>query len=78
VDNGLLLRSDVHILFDRGYLGVDDRYRLQVSLRLRSDFGNGEEFYSRAGQVIALPERRADRPSRDSVLWHMDTKFLAG
>ncbi len=78
VDNGLLLRSDVHILFDRGYLGVDDRHRLQVSPRLRSDFGNGEEFYSRAGQVIAIPERRADRPSRDSVLWHMDTKFLAG
>src|SRR5436309_7385599 len=23
LDNGLLLRSDVHTLFDRGYLGVD-------------------------------------------------------
>jgi putative restriction endonuclease len=31
LDNGLLLRSDVHILFDRGYLGVDPRYRLLVS-----------------------------------------------
>ncbi|MEV6812214.1 HNH endonuclease signature motif containing protein [Micromonospora sp. NPDC051296] len=27
-DNGLLLKSDVHILFDRGYLGVDPKYRL--------------------------------------------------
>ncbi|WP_371131195.1 HNH endonuclease [Microbacterium sp.] len=26
VDNGLLLRSDVHTMFDRGYLTVDDHY----------------------------------------------------
>jgi hypothetical protein len=33
VDNGLLLRSDVHTLFDRGYLGVHpDRNTLPVSL----------------------------------------------
>src|SRR6185312_11100885 len=48
LDNGLLLRSDVHTLFDRGYLAVDTRYRLQVSPRLRSEFGNGEQFYARA------------------------------
>ena len=27
LDNGLLLRSDVHTLFDRGYLGVDPQHR---------------------------------------------------
>jgi len=75
LDNGLLLRSDVHILFDQGYLGVDDRYRIQVSPRLRADFGNGAEFYSRAGSVIELPDRRAEHPSRDAVTWHMDTVF---
>jgi putative restriction endonuclease len=76
VDNGLLLRSDVHILFDRGYLGIDTRYRLQVSHRLRDDYGNGDEFYSRAGSFIDLPDRRADRPSRDAIAWHMDSRFL--
>lgn len=76
LDNGLLLRSDVHILFDQGYLGVDDHHRIQVSPRLRSDFGNGAEFYSRAGAVIDLPEHRAERPSREAVTWHMDTVFL--
>lgn len=76
LDNGLLLRSDVHILFDQGYLGIDDHHRIQVSPRLRSDFGNGAEFYSRAGVVIDLPERRAERPSREAVTWHMDTVFL--
>lgn len=77
VDNGLLLRSDVHILFDRGYLGVDARHRLHVSPRLRQDFGNGEEFYGKAGSVIALPQRKVDRPSADAVTWHMDTRFLS-
>lgn len=27
LDNGLLLRSDVHTMFDRGYLGVDSAHR---------------------------------------------------
>lgn len=76
VDNGLLLRSDVHTLFDRGYLGIDDKYRLQVSPRLRGDFGNGQEFYDRERTPINVPDRAADRPSRDSVIWHMDTTFL--
>jgi putative restriction endonuclease len=77
LDNGLLLRSDVHTLFDRGYLGVDPAYRLQVSPRLRQDFGNGERFYAQAGQVVALPERRAERPQREFLEWHLDEKFMA-
>jgi putative restriction endonuclease len=77
LDNGLLLRSDVHILFDRGYVGVDPSYRLLVSARLREDFGNGDQFYAKAGQVIDLPERRADRPQRDFLEWHIDEVFKA-
>jgi putative restriction endonuclease len=76
LDNGLLLRSDVHILFDRGYLGVDPLHRLQVSPRLRADFGNGEQFYSRAGNLITLPDDRRDRPQREFLEWHLDSKFL--
>ena len=65
LDNGLLLRSDIHTLFDRGYLGVDSRHRLLVSSRLRADFSNGDQFYAKSRQSIDLPERRADRPGRD-------------
>jgi putative restriction endonuclease len=77
LDNGLLLRSDVHTLFDRGYLGVDPAYRLRVSPRLRDDFGNGDHFYAQAGQLVALPEHRADRPQRDFLQWHLDEVFKA-
>ena len=77
LDNGLLLRSDVHTLFDRGYLGVDPSYRLVVSPRLRGEFGNGEQFYAQAGHVIDLPDRRADRPQREFLEWHLDEVFKA-
>jgi putative restriction endonuclease len=77
LDNGLLLRSDVHTMFDRGYLAVDPAHRLLVSPRLRTDFGNGEQFYSKAGSVIALPDRKPDRPGREFLEWHLDTIFKA-
>ena len=77
VDNGMLLRSDVHKLFDDGYLGVDDRMRLRVSPRLKSEFGNGVEFYEqeRVGHTISVPEHRKLRPEREALTWHMDTVF---
>ena len=77
LDNGLLLRSDVHTLFDRGYLAVDPRFRLLVSPRLREDFHNGDQFYARAGQVIDLPVHRIDRPNREFLEWHLDKIFKA-
>lgn len=77
LDNGLLLRSDVHTLFDRGYLGVDAKLRLLVSPRLRMEFDNGEQFYQRAGNPIAVPERRVDRPNAEFLEWHHDEVFLS-
>lgn len=75
LDNGVLLRSDVHTLFDRGYLGVDPNYRLLVSSRLRDEFGNGEQYYRRAGEQIRLPQRKIDRPNKEFLEWHADEVF---
>jgi putative restriction endonuclease len=75
IDNGLLLRSDVHTMFDRGYLAVDPHFKLQVSPRLRTDFGNGEQYYAKSGQLIDVPERRLDRPGREFLEWHLDEVF---
>jgi putative restriction endonuclease len=78
VGNGMLLRSDVHKLFDDGYLGVDEKFRLRVSPRLKSEFGNGFEFYEREqlGLTITLPHR-SQRPDTEALTWHMDTVFLS-
>ncbi len=77
LDNGLLLRSDTHTLYDQGYLAIDTRHRLLVSPRLRAEFGNGEEYYSKVGEPIALPERKVDRPNADFLEWHLDTVYKA-
>ncbi len=80
VDNGLLLRSDVHSMFDRGYLAVHPQKKtLLVSSKLRADWGNGEEFYARAvsGETIGMPRRRLDQPNADFLAWHADTVFRA-
>jgi hypothetical protein len=41
VRNGLLFRSDLHRLFDQGYITVDDDLRLVVSARLKQEYSNG-------------------------------------
>jgi putative restriction endonuclease len=50
-------------------LGIDPQHRLLVSPRLRADFSNGDQFYAKQGQVIDLPERRADRPGPEFLEW---------
>ena len=76
VSNGLLLRSDVHTLFDRGYATVSADLRFRVSRRLKSDFDNGEHYYALAGTELWLPTRPDERPSTESLEWHADTVFL--
>jgi putative restriction endonuclease len=79
VDNGLLLRSDIHTLFDLGYVTVDVEHHLRVSPRLREDFGNGDELYARAAspEPILIPRTERFRPARAALEWHGDEVFLA-
>jgi putative restriction endonuclease len=76
VDNGILLRSDVHTLFDRGYVTISPDHRFLVSGRLRSDFDNGEHYHRLHGSTVWLPESEPERPSRGLLEWHADTVFL--
>jgi putative restriction endonuclease len=55
VDNGLLLRSDLHRLYDHGYVTVTPDYVLPVSDRLRDEFRNGRSYYGLDGAKIAVP-----------------------
>lgn len=73
--NGILLRQDIHTLFDRGYLTVTPEYRVEVSKRIKEEFDNGKEYYAIAGQPIHLPEAAHLRPSRQSLIWHNETVF---
>jgi putative restriction endonuclease len=59
VDNGLLLRSDLHRLYDRGYVTVTPDYVFRVSDRLRDEFQNGRSYYGLDEAKIAVPERES-------------------
>lgn len=76
VSNGLLLRSDVHTLFDRGYVTVSPDFQFRVSRRLKADFDNGEHYYQLEGTKIWVPPRMQDRPKREFLEWHADTIYL--
>lgn len=74
--NGLLLRSDVHRLFDRGYVTVTPRGEFRVSRRLRTDFANGEPYYPLEGRMINPTRDPANRPNPEHLEWHCDSVFL--
>ena len=76
VSNGLLLRSDVHTLFDRGYVTITPELRFLASRRLRTEFNNGEEYFAMESQELWLPTRLEDRPSPEFLGWHNDIAFL--
>lgn len=75
VDNGLLLRSDLHTLFDRGYVTVTTRLELEVSRRIRDDFANGRNYYALQGTQLRAPSEPGQRPSDDTLRWHNDEVF---
>ena len=69
--NGLLLRSDLHNLFDLGYLTVTLDYRVEVSRRIREEFENGRHYYALHGQPLAVVPRHQDaRPAPEFLEWH--------
>jgi putative restriction endonuclease len=76
LDNGLLLRTDVHRLFDTGYVTVTPDGRFLVSHRLKDDFDNGEPYMPFHGQRIYRPGEAESQPSRVGLEWHSDTVFL--
>jgi putative restriction endonuclease len=76
VNNGLLLRSDVHTLFDRGYVTVTPDLKFRVSPRLNDDWQNGKVYYRLDAQPIHVPKDPACRPDPTLLEWHADTVFL--
>lgn len=77
VSNGILLRADIHRLFDKGYVTITPDLRLVVSPRLREEFSNGKTYYPLHGSVVRVPEAEAHRPDPDLLRWHNENTFAA-
>lgn len=74
--NGLLLRSDLHKLFDGGYMTVDpSSHQIIVSRRIREEFDNGREYYALDGRTLRLPHDSLSRPDRDYLAYHVESVF---
>lgn len=75
VSNGVLLRSDLHRLFDRGYMTITPEFKVEISRRLKEDFSNGKSYYPLHGHKILLPLKIEDLPDTASLAWHNTTVF---
>lgn len=78
IENGLLLRADMHILFDKGYITVTPDFRTEVSKRIEANFQNGKEYYKFHGKRLeVLPAQQNERPSTAFLRWHNEHRFIA-
>ena len=76
VQNGLLLRSDLHKLFDLGYITVTTTLNVEVSSRLREDWNNGRDYYAWHGKRLShFPGEGNLLPATEFLEWHNENRF---
>lgn len=73
--NGVLLRSDIHTLFDLGYVTIRPNGHFHVSSRLRDEWSNGRVYYALENADVRLPSDSQYAPSKELLEWHSDTIF---
>jgi putative restriction endonuclease len=73
--NGLLLRKDLHALFDAGYVTVTPSLELRVSRRIREEFENGRDYYALDRRSVRIPLPPSPPPSAEFLQWHGDTVY---
>jgi putative restriction endonuclease len=77
IANGLLLRTDIHRLFDLGYVTVTESGAFAVSERLKADFDNGAHYYAMQGKEVARPQAGFAPPSAEALSWHRENRYLS-
>jgi putative restriction endonuclease len=71
LSNGLLLRSDLHTLFDQHYLTIEpNKKTLIVSRRIREQFENGRDYYALNDRALLLPTDHLAVPSNENLAHH--------
>jgi putative restriction endonuclease len=70
VNNGILLRRDLHALFDNGYITITPTMAIEVSHKIKEEFENGRDYYRLHGTMIRPLTNPLNCPSRDLLEWH--------
>jgi hypothetical protein len=73
VTNGLLLRSDIHTLWDTGLMFLDADYRVHVQPTL-----SDSEYVKLQGQSLTVPSRYEIRPSEKAIRAHREWCLAKG
>lgn len=68
IQNGLLLRIDIHKLFDSGLLYIDQTYHVHVSPLVKTP-----EYSKLEGRQISLPANISDRPALVALRFKEDS-----
>lgn len=77
LNNGILLRSDLHRLFNMGYISITDSYRVLVSRRIIEEIDKGEDYYRMKDQELRMLATRLDRrPKKEYIDWHNENIYL--
>ena len=74
--NGILMRKDIHSVFDAGYITIDEKYRLCVSSKIKEVYNNGEEYRRLHGKALRPPILKTDWPDPNLLRWHNEKRFL--
>ncbi|MEO0505083.1 MAG: HNH endonuclease [Bacteroidota bacterium] len=78
IANGVLMRADLHKLFDSGYITITKNLKIEVSKKIREEFENGRDYYKLQGKsMFHLPDRIDDYPNPIYLDWH-NTKIYNG
>jgi putative restriction endonuclease len=71
ISNALLLRADIHKLFDTGYITITADLKVEVSKKIKEEFENGREYYKFHGNgLINLPNKEMNKPDKRFIEWH--------
>ena len=73
--NGILMRRDIHSLFDAGYVTITPDFKFEVSRRIREEFENGRHYYDLHGQSIWKPDDPNGLPDQSALAWHNENLF---
>ncbi|WP_170007312.1 HNH endonuclease [Bacillus fonticola] len=65
IQNGLVLRIDLHRLFDAGLLTVSQDYEIQVSAQIQSNY-----YQAYHGRQLLLPQESENYPSKAALALH--------
>ena len=76
IHNGLLLRADLHKLFDLGFVTVTPNLDVVVSKKIKEQYENGREYYAYHGhQLSVIPVVPTQRPDHAFLEWHNEQVF---